>query len=93
MRLRVRKNICDKPVFYQMPIFNDGDTVADLLDHGHLMGDDHNCYSKLFVDLLQKAQNGLCCLRVKRRGCLVAEKNTGVTSQCSGNGHSLFLTS
>ena len=89
----MRKDIRDKPVFYQMSIFNDGDTVADLLDHGHLMGNDHNCYSKLLVDLLQKAQNGLRCLRVKRRGCLVAEQNAGVTGQRSGDGHPLLLTS
>ena len=47
-------------------------TGADLLDYPHFVGDDHDGDAKGIPDVFQQLQNGLCCLRVKGAGGLVA---------------------
>ena len=44
---------------------------AHLLDHPHLVGDDHDGDAKGIPDIFQQLQNGLGGLRVKGAGGLV----------------------
>mgnify|MGYP005606680245 CR=1 FL=1 len=44
--------LADRAFFGDMALIDDGHTVADLIDHAHLMGDDHDGHAHFFVDLL-----------------------------------------
>lgn len=53
-------------------VFHDGDAVTDLLDDGHLVRDEHDRDAERFIEVLEKVQDRLRCLRVERGGRLVA---------------------
>ena len=55
------------------------------------MSDDYHGDAEPVVDIADKRENGLRCLRVKRARCLVAEQYLRVGRQRAGNSHSLLL--
>ena len=65
--------------------------MADLLDHGHIVGDDDHGDPLLLIDLLQQGQNGFGGLGVQGGGGLVAQQHLRVGSQSPGYGDSLLL--
>ena len=67
------------------------DPAADLLDHSHLVGDQHDRNAKRFIQMLQEVQDGSCGLRVQCRCGLVAQQHIGIIGQCSRNGNALLL--
>ena len=79
------------PFLYHPSMVHNGYSVADLFDDRHLMGDDHNGETQLFVELTQKVQNGMGGLRVQGAGGLVTEKDLRIVGQSPGDGYALFL--
>ena len=73
-------------------VFHDGDAVTDLLDDGHLVRDEHDRDAERFIEVLEKVQDRLRCLRVERGGRLVAQKHLWVVGKGAGDGDALLLS-
>ena len=69
-----------------------GNPVANLLNHGHLVGDENHGNLPLPADVLQQIQNGIGGLGIQGRGGLIAQQHLRVGSQSAGNGNALLLT-
>ncbi len=85
-------------LFYQamlldLSLSHDRHMAADLADHRHLMGDDHDRDPKTLIDILQKIQDGRRCLWVQRTGRLVAQEDPRIRRQRPCYGDSLLLSS
>ena len=74
------------------PIFNDGDPVTYFLDDLHFVGNDDNGETEALIDILQQSEDGMGGLRVKRRGCFVAQQDLLIIGQGPGDTNSLFLS-
>ena len=64
---------------------------ADLLNHPHFVGDDHDGDAKRIPDAFQQPQNGLGGLRVKGAGGLVTQYDLWLVGKHPGNGYPLLL--
>ena len=90
--LRSGKYAENVPPLHDPAVFHYCDAVANLLDHGHFMGDQHHRDAKGFIQVLQQMQNGFGGLRIQRRGSFIAQQHAGIVGKSSGNGDPLFLT-
>ena len=73
------------------PRFHHGDSIADFLDHRHLMRDHHDREPELLIDFLEKLQNRVRGLRIQCARGFVAQKHFRVVGKGSCNCHALFL--
>ena len=91
LRPGVHEDLIHRAFFRDTASVQDGDTVADLADHGHLMGDEDHCDAKTAVDVFEEIQDGLRGHGIQRAGSLIAEQHLGLACQSPGDGDSLTL--
>lgn len=89
--LRVAKHFPDRALLDDVSMLQHHDAVADVADHRHLVGDQHDGQAQALIDLAQQAEDRLGGLRVQCRGGFVAQQNLRVVHQCPGDADSLFL--
>ena len=81
---RAAENFLHRAFLYHGAFVQDGDAVADLLHHAHLVGDDHHRDAQFAVDLLDQLQDGVGGVGVQRAGGFVAQQHLGVGGQGRG---------
>lgn len=79
----------NKTLFHDFAVVEDRNVIADLLHHAHLVRDDDDGDTKLFVDVTDQLEDLARRLGVERARGLVAEQNFGVRGECAGDGHAL----
>ena len=89
--LRLDKNIEYLALLDNPAMLQHRDAMADVLDHRHLVGDQHDGEPQLVVDFRQQPQDLLRRLRVERRGRLVAEQNRRFIGKRPGDADALLL--
>ena len=80
-----------QPLLHHAAVLEHRDVVADLLDHVHGVGDDHQRHAGLAIDIAQQLEDRVGALGVEGGGSLVAENDLGLASERAGNGHALLL--
>lgn len=55
--MRLHEDIDDTAFFDDAPGIKNGDAIADLFDHFHLMRDEHDRQTEFAIDLAQQIEN------------------------------------
>ena len=89
----MEENLFDRAGFGNPPVADDGDLIADFLDHAHFVRDDDGGDPQTPVDILDQRKDGFRSGGVEGGSGLVAQEDLGVGSQSAGDGHCLLYTS
>lgn len=73
-------------------VCHDGDAMTDLTDDIHLMRDENDGDTELFIDRLEDTQHFCRRIRVERRGRFIAEEYARFARECPCNRDTLLLS-
>src|ERR1700712_5273344 len=89
--MRLHEDIDDIAFLYHAAGIEHRDAIADLLDHVHLMRDQHDRQAEFLVDLAQQIKDGACGFRIERGRGFVGEQHFGLAGKRPGDPHALLL--
>ena len=88
----MREDLRYRALLYDVAMVENGDLIADLFDHTHLMGNHDDGDAHFAVDVLDERKHRAGGLWIKRTGCLVAEQDFRIGRERTRDGNALLLS-
>jgi hypothetical protein len=89
--LRLQEHIQHTALFHHLAVIHHRHVIAQLANHPHVVGNQHDGEIELTVDVGQQGQNGIGGFRVQCGRCFVTQQQVRVIGQRTGNAHALLL--
>ena len=90
--LRLAVDIVARPKLHDLPKIHDGDAVADVLDRGQVVGDEHVGQVELVLQIAQQVQHLRLNRDIQRRDRLVGDDEPRIERERARDADALALT-
>ena len=82
----------DESLLHDLAVIQNGNVIAHLFHHAHLVRDDDDGDAELAVDIADQLKDLARGLGIERAGRFIAEQDLRVRGECAGDGDALLLS-